>query len=209
MMAPVDTRTTSAPPTTRPDTATPTPLYLGVMGEPAFNRLPPAVQAFHRLAGVHGLRGEVQTQAPARRLGRWLARLMGTATQTVQGPLGFRLEASPRLETWTRYFPGQTLVSRLSAWPGQPAGLQEQMGQARLRFRLHARPDHLAMELVAMRFLGIPCPRWLLPRIVAREFDDQGRLRFEVSAAVPGLGRVVAYQGWLVLPADAVGASGP
>jgi len=208
-MAPVDTRTTPAPPAVGPEAARPPPLYLRVMGEPAFNRLPPAVQAFHRLAGVHALRGEVQTQAPARRLGRWLARLMGTATQSVQGPLGFRLEAEPQAETWTRYFPGQTLVSRLSAWAGQPAGLQEQMGPARLRFHLRAGPDHMAMELVAMRFLGIPCPRWLMPRIVAREFDDEGRLRFEVRAEVPGLGLVVAYQGWLALPADAVGASGP
>jgi Domain of unknown function (DUF4166) len=57
----------------------------------------------------------------------------------------------------------------------------------------------LRMRLQAMRFLGIPCPAWLRPRIVAEETGDGSRLHFRIEAAVPGIGRVVGYRGHLVV----------
>ena len=56
------------------------------------------------------------------------------------------------------------------------------------------------MALRSMRFLGIPCPRWLLPRIVAREQGAGERLHFEIRASVPLFGQVTGYRGWLDVP---------
>jgi hypothetical protein len=78
--------------------------------------------------------------------------------------------------------------------------LHESFGLSRLRFRLAASPQGLEMQLVGLRFLGLLCLRWLMPRVVAWEHGDGQRLHFEVSAEVPGLGRVAGYRGHLDLP---------
>jgi hypothetical protein len=77
----------------------------------------------------------------------------------------------------------------------------ERLGAARLAFRLRGSPDKLEMQLVGLRFLGVPCPGWLLPAIVAQETATAGRLHFRVQAALPVAGVVAAYQGYLELPA--------
>jgi hypothetical protein len=53
-----------------------------------------------------------------------------------------------------------------------------------------------------MRFLGVPCPRWLMPRIVAEETGNEGRLHFRVAAALPLVGVVASYRGHLDLSAE-------
>jgi hypothetical protein len=58
------------------------------------------------------------------------------------------------------------------------------------------------MHLVGMRFLGIRCPRWLLPRIAAQETGNAGQLHFHVVASLPLLGHVAAYRGHLVVPEE-------
>lgn len=62
----------------------------------------------------------------------------------------------------------------------------------------------LRMRLTAPGLLGIPCPAWLRPQLVAREAGDrtaQGdRLHFRIEARVPGIEQVVGYRGHLLLP---------
>lgn len=176
------------------------PLFERAMGE-RFALLPPPVQRFHRLRGRHELHGLVETDPPASALGRALAWCMGTPRRASHGPIRFVLEAAPDVETWTRHFPGRTLRSRLRFAPGH---VVEHMGPARLVLALDAAGGRLRMRLQGMRFLGIPCPAWLLPRLVAEETGDrceQGdRLHFRIEAALPLVGQVVGYRGYLVLP---------
>ena len=74
------------------------------------------------------------------------------------------------------------------------------MGVARLVFALDEVDGGLRMRLQSLRFLGIPCPAWLRPRLVAEETGRGDRLCFRIEAAVTGLGRVVGYRGHLVVP---------
>ncbi|WP_326541687.1 DUF4166 domain-containing protein [Pseudorhodoferax sp.] len=166
-----------------------------VMGA-QFGRLPLAVQRFHRLRGRHVLQGQVRTGAPASASARWLGRLLGTPLHADDGPIRFELEAAPEQETWTRHFPGRTMRSIL-----QPAGemLMERLGPARLGFRLEALDGMLAMQLTHMHFLGLPCPRWLLPRVIAQEHGDGDTLHFRICVALPWMGLVAQYQGHLRL----------
>ena len=78
--------------------------------------------------------------------------------------------------------------------------LVERLGAARLVFTLDELDGRLLMRLESLRFLGIPCPAWLRPRLVAEETGEGDRLCFRIEAAVPGLGRVVGYRGHLVVP---------
>lgn len=173
-------------------------LYEQLLG-PRYRELPLAVQRFHRLAGRHVLHGRVRTRSPATLLSRLLALCLGTPRSDGEGPIRFELEADTGQERWTRVFPAQTMRSVLSPDRGL---VLERLGLSRLSFELApGAQGQLSMRLVRLRFLGLACPRWLMPRITADEFGEgPDVLRFEISASVPWIGRVAAYSGHLKLP---------
>lgn len=164
---------------------------------PAYGRLDAAVQAFHDLRGCAELHGEVETDAPSTPLGRLLARALGAPREPGRGPLRFELRCEDAGETWTRHFPARTMRSRLGM---RGTEVVESLGPARLVFALEEHGGALVMVLRGMRFLGVPCPRWLLPRVEARETGMGGRLNFHVRATLPVIGQVAGYRGWLALP---------
>ena len=173
-------------------------LYLQVMGS-QFHQLAAPVRRFHSLSGLHVLRGEVVIDAPKNRLARLLARCLGAPLADARGAIRFDLDASPALETWTRHFPGRTMTSRLAR---RDAELVERLGAARLTFRLAQAGGTLQMHLARLHFLGLPCPSWLMPRVIAQESGTDGRLHFAVQASVAGLGLVASYRGFLELPPE-------
>lgn len=165
-----------------------------------FNRLAPAVQQFHRLAGHHTLHGQVEVHAAKSLPAKLLALLLGTPRSASEGAIRFELDAHPRAETWTRHFPSKTMSSHLQLIDGR---LVERLGAARLIFELNEHEGQLNMRLCRLYFLGIPCPAWLMPRVVAEESGCDGRIYFHVRAEVPGVGLVAGYQGYLALPEEA------
>lgn len=173
-------------------------MYETVMG-PAFESLAEPVKAFHRTSGCRELHGWVQTEAPASFPARLLARCLGTPLLPSSGAIRFELDAEPACEVWVRHFPDKTMRSRMRLERGE---LTERLGPTRLHFRLGAREGRLVMQLQGLRFLGIPCPRWALPRIVAEEEGRDGRLYFTVRAALPMVGQVAGYTGHLVVHAE-------
>ena len=174
----------------------PPSLYERALGNDAYTRLPLAVQRFHRLAGLHVFAGQVRTYAPKSSLSRLLARCLGTPRQASQGQLRFELQSSPEREQWTRSFPTQTMRSTLTL---ERNLIAERLGAATLRFRLRASEHGLTMELDSLSFLGIPCPRWLLPQVLAVESGQADALHFKVRAALPLVGEVAHYEGYLDL----------
>ena len=170
-------------------------LYEQVMGA-SFARLPAAVRRFHRLSGQRSLEGWVETLAPSSFLARLLAHCLGAPQKNVRGRIRFELDAQPDAECWVRHFPAKTMMSRLVRVGKR---VEEQLGASRLRFRLLATDAGLVMELERLHFFGVPCPRWLLPTIVAEEHGDHDQIHFKVSATVPLIGVVASYQGHLDL----------
>ena len=162
-----------------------------------FAALAPSLRRFHRLSGHHELHGVVETDPPASAVGRLLARCLGSPRQAAAGTIRFELDAAPDAETWTRHFPARTMRSRMRLVDGQ---VVERMGAARLVFALDEVDGGVRMRLQSLHFLGIPCPAWLRPRLVAEETGAGDQLCFRIEAAVPGLGRVVGYRGHLVVP---------
>ena len=173
-------------------------MYETVMG-PAFEALAQPVKTFHRTRGRRTLHGWVRTEAPASWPARLLALCLGTPLQPVSGAIRFELDAGPACETWVRHFPGKTMRSRMRLVQGE---LTERLGPALLHFQLLADDGRLVMRLRGLRFLGIPCPRWALPRIVAEEEGRDGRLYFRIGAALPLIGQVAGYTGYLAVDAE-------
>ena len=48
-----------------------------------------------------------------------------------------------------------------------------------------------------MKFWGLTCPKWLMPHVLAKETGDAEKLHFQVAAALPLIGVVVSYSGYL------------
>jgi hypothetical protein len=174
--------------------ALPPPLYERVLGR-TFEALPPAVRTLHAVHGDADAQGE-GTVVRGRSL---LARLAGAILRFPPSgtfPLHVALAERDGKERWTRDFGGHVFASELSeAGPGRAA---ERFGPLRFVFALPAGPEGLEMRLERWTAFGIPLPRFLAPRIEAREWEDaEGRFRFEVSVAMPLAGEVVRYSGWL------------
>jgi hypothetical protein len=170
-------------------------MYERAMGE-RYAELPAAVQRFHRLGGYTVLHGWVETLAPASPVARLLAMCLGSPRRASQGPIRFELQADANAESWTRHFPTQSMSSRLQLVDGH---IVEHLGATRLQFALTTSEGVLRMALVGLRFLGCPCPRWLMPVVVAQERGDADQLHFEVSASLPKVGIVASYRGHLIL----------
>lgn len=175
------------------------PMVRRAMGAAAFGRLAPPLRRFHALSGRHTLHGEATTLAPETAVGRLLCRLLGAPAAHRSGPMRFELDASPTLEHWERHFPGpHTMRSCLQFHAGQ---VVERLGPARLAFTLVENGGRLEMQLTGLRLGGLPCPAALRPRLRAVEHGEGDRLHFDIEAALPlGIGRVVAYLGWLAVP---------
>jgi hypothetical protein len=170
-------------------------MYQRVMGV-SFDRLPSAVQRFHRLAGSHELHGWVDTDAPSSLAARLLARGLGTPLRATSGPIRFELHAAPEAETWTRHFPTQRMRSHMRL---DAHRIVEHLGLARLSFDLCEAGGRLEMRLCGLRFLGVPCPRRLLPRVIAQETGEGDQFHFRVEASLPLIGTVASYRGHLAL----------
>jgi hypothetical protein len=182
----------------RPGPVQPPSLYQAALGA-GFGLLPRPLQDFHSLSGTHRLAGWVEVGRPGSLAARCVAWCLRAPRAAKSGALRFELHARPGSEVWIRHFPGTTMTSRLTAAPG---GVAEHFGPVRLLFALRAGAEELQMQLAGVRVLGLPCPRWLLPRIVARETASDGRLHFHVQAALPLAGLVASYRGYLDVPAQ-------
>ncbi|NIJ66688.1 NAD(P)-dependent dehydrogenase (short-subunit alcohol dehydrogenase family) [Sphingomonas leidyi] len=167
------------------------PLYARAMGA-RFARLPEQVRAMHAFCGDAGAEGEGEV-----RRGRGLAWLVGRVMgfpPSGSYPLRVAFAARDGKECWTRDFGGHAFSSELGQ-AGQ--GVAERFGPLRFAFDLPSDDKGLRMVLRRWSAFGVPMPRLLAPRIAAREWQEDGRFRFEVRVALPLLGAVVHYTGWL------------
>ncbi|MEP9361022.1 DUF4166 domain-containing protein [Sphingomonas sp. KR3-1] len=167
------------------------PLYARAMGA-RFDALPALVREMHDFTGDAGAAGEGSVRR-GEGLAWLLGRVMGFPPAGTY-PLHVAFAAQDGKECWTRDFGGHAFSSELSP-AGQ--GVAERFGPLRFSFDLPSDGAGLAMVLRRWTAFGVPMPRWLGPRIAAREWQEDGRFRFEVGVALPLLGAVVHYAGWL------------
>lgn len=166
---------------------------------PQFELLPEMVKAAHRSGPVTRLEGTARVEGAENAIGAVVARLFGFPRRRDQVPVrvSMRLNADGT-ETWERNFGGQRFRSRLSARGTGVVG--ERFGPFDFDLSLLAERDGLTMRVAGWRLCRLRLPRQLAPRSVAIEYvDSEGRFCFDVPIAFPLIGRLVRYQGWLVM----------
>jgi len=172
------------------------PLYARVMGQD-FARLPPAVRALHLVNGDLAATGMAHVIRGTNVLGRLIGRVMGFPPAAAQVPVSVWMREEGGVETWRRDFGGICFESRLAQ---RGSLLIERFGAIRFAMVLKREPDGLSMPFRRWWIGPVPMPRCLLPRGVAREYEADGRFHFDVPIALPLIGLVIHYKGWLRLP---------
>lgn len=167
-------------------------LYARVLGD-RFDRLPPAVRRIHETVRDDGASGEAEVTGAANVFGALIARIMRFPVAG-RHPLHVAFIERDGTERWVRSFGPTTFSSWLSLEDGD---LVERFGPLRFRFDLPSDHHGLEMRMKAWSLWRIPLPLALAPRSRAREWEEDGRFCFDVPIAVPLVGRIVHYRGWL------------
>lgn len=170
----------------------PPPLYAHIVGR-RFAELPPLVRALHDVSGDGGAEGEGTVTRGRSPMAALLAGMMGMPP-TGTTPLHVAFAERDGVEVWTRSFGDHRFHSELSTRRGLAV---ERFGPLRFAFDLPSDGEGLEMRFRGWSLFGVPMPRLLGPRIAAREWQEDDRFRFEVAVAMPLIGRIVHYTGWL------------
>ena len=161
----------------------------------AFFRLPESLRGLHSVRGQTRYAGRSTVERGRNPLARLCARLAGLppAGEDVETVVDF--ECAPGRETWRRSFGGARMVSTLALHRGL---LRERLGPVQFRFALHANDGAIWWTVAGARLFGVlPMPASMFEGVRCREYEQDGRYRFEVEAALPVTGRIIRYAGWL------------
>lgn len=173
-----------------------TMLFPSLLGD-AFAALPASVRALHCAGGNLTYRG-VATVTRGR---GWCARLCGWATRLPAAgqevPLSVDIATAGEREIWTRHFGENTMQSRLSR---RGAQLRERVGLVTFGFSLSLSGGVLRWTVCEVRGLGLRLPARWFRGVQAFESERDGRYSFHVRAALPLVGELIQYEGWLAVP---------
>lgn len=185
--------------TTTRDTTQITPLFPATLGAP-FATLAPEIRATHDTPAPRIWQGRASVTRGAGVLPRLAAFLFrfpqardDTRVQVTKTPVN-------GTEVWQRRFGTATFQSTLRA---TPQGIAERFGALTFLLDLHVAEGRLHYPIQKGWCLGIPIPRFALPKSAASERVENGRFHFDVRLSMPVTGQlIVHYQGWLQSAAD-------
>jgi hypothetical protein len=169
------------------------PLFRRIIGG-FIDQVPPCVYRLHHAPGKAVYRGEVVVERGTGRLSRLFA--WATALPPAgEGLVEVEIVAGQGRERWTRRIGGRAMRSTLWAHGGW---LRERLGLVTFDFRLSVVQGVIVWRVAGIRILGLlPLPARWFADVLCRESGIGGRYRFDVRAALPGIGMLVHYCGWL------------
>ena len=171
------------------------PLFQQALG-PDFARLPDAVRASHDHAGPRRWSGNATITRGGSLLARAIAMVFAFPKAGLDVPVTVLKTPTALGEIWDRHFGAGLFRSHLQL---TPKGMTERFGPMTFLLRLGVKDGGLNYPVVAGRCLGLPIPRFMLPKNIAREFERDGRFHFDVALYAPLRGgMIVHYAGFLV-----------
>jgi saccharopine dehydrogenase-like NADP-dependent oxidoreductase len=176
----------------------PPPVFHRLLGN-AFDDLPTAIRQAHDVRGFLALEGEADATGPDNWIGRAIAVLFRLPRPGKNLPVRVEMRSeADGSETWTRIYPGVTMRSNLRDPDPVTQEIDEVFGPVAVHLAWRITADGLALTTLHARLFGIPLPSFLTPRSNAREdIDANGTFRFDVPIALPLIGTIVHYRGWL------------
>jgi hypothetical protein len=159
--------------------------------------LPPIVRRIHTHAPMH-LLGRATVEGARNWSTKLAARLFGFPAGTPDTPVEVSLKRRGHEEIWIRRFGGSTFRSTLRA--ADAAGcVYERFGPFDFMLEVAPDPSGFTLTVVSWKLGPLQLPLRLAPQAPARAYaDEEGRYRFDVAIALPWIGHLVRYRGWLV-----------
>ncbi|MAC77632.1 MAG: hypothetical protein CML66_06170 [Rhodobacteraceae bacterium] len=151
-----------------------------------------AIRAFHG-ADNGDFEGRVSVARGAGIAGR-LADLFGFPPAMRDRTMRMSVRGGPDSATWQRDFDGHLLTSRIER---RGSLLLERFGPVCLIMCLRDEAGALHVDVIGGTLCGLRMPRAVLPHSDSVETGEDGRLQFDISAALPILGPMIRYRGWL------------
>lgn len=174
-------------------------LYPRIMGS-AFRRLAPPIQAAHLFGTFIALEGRATVTRDRGWLSGIIASLFRFPPAMTDAPVAVTMTRDAQGgEEWRRTFDEHSFASTQEVGTGRSEGLLvERFGP--LAFAMAVVEEEGSLRLVLRRWsaFGVPLPLWAAPRSDALEHATGGRFNFRVDIALPLIGRLVRYEGWLV-----------
>ncbi|MEE1656691.1 DUF4166 domain-containing protein [Microvirga sp. CF3062] len=158
--------------------------------------LPPIVRKVHTHAPMH-LLGRASIDGARSWSTKLLARLFGFPAGTPDTAADISLKRHGHREIWIRRFGGSTFRSTFRA--ADVAGcIYERFGPFDFMLEVAPDPAGFTLTVVGWKLGPLRLPLRLAPQAPARAYaDEEGRYRFDVAIALPWVGPLVRYQGWL------------
>ncbi|MCP5073610.1 MAG: DUF4166 domain-containing protein [Rhodobacteraceae bacterium] len=172
-------------------------LYQRVLG-PAFDCLPPQLQALHSPQRKGTWSGRAAVTRGNNPLAHLIAKLIGFPAATADIPVSVTFTPVGTGEVWQRRFGGKIFRSIQDQGSGRDAHLlTEKFGPVTVSLALVVKDDRLCLIPRRWSVLGLPMPKFLLPGGKSFERERDGVFQFDVTVRTPVAGLIVAYQGWL------------
>lgn len=167
--------------------------------EGSLDVLPEPVRRLHSLTAPAAVAGLADIQVAPGLIPSLICWLAGLPKSGIGVPVTVEFRPDGRGgEHWVRWFGERRYASSFSA--ALLAGenlLLERFRPFRLEFRLQASAAGLSWLLVGVACVGVRAPRWAVPKVRCMESGDGDRFRFDIDAAMPLIGPLIRYRGWL------------
>ena len=161
-------------------------------------RLPRAVRDGHAVDEPLMLEGRASIDGASSRAAALVAWMFGFPKTAPDVPVTVEMRADGDDEVWIPTFDGRSFASHLGPVAGRRNVVTENFGPFTFHLALRVVPDGLDLVLDAGWLGPLRLPRALLLVSYSRErMDAQARFTFDVPIALPLVGRVVHYRGWL------------
>jgi hypothetical protein len=169
-------------------------LYRRLLG-PDFDRLPPALRAFHDSAAGGSGAGVFRVRRGTRSVARVAARGLRLPPEGDHVPVTLRVAAKDGRELWERTFATRRLHTlRTRQWL-EGGRLLERVGAATLAFDVTADEGGMRLRSVDFRWLGAPVPRGLAITVDADVRGFEAHWEVAVVVRAPRMGIITSYEG--------------
>ena len=173
------------------------PLYQQVLGN-AYSALPAQVQALHSSADARQWVGQADIRRGTGILAKLICAIIGFPPTASNVPVEVSFAPEADGERWTRNFDGKIFSSfQKRGTKKNNFLLIERFGIIDIALALVAEADRLFLVPRSWSCLGIPLPKWLLPKGQSFETDRNGQFCFDVEISAPLVGLIVSYKGAL------------
>ena len=173
-------------------------LYRRVLGD-ALDALPAQLRALHDSDEPRRWCGRAEVRRGSGILSRLVGWGMRLPRQSSDVAVSVTFTPQDQGEVWQRDFGGVLFQSYQYVRPGaDPGVIQERFGWIDVSVALQVDRDRLVLTPRGWSIFGVSLPRALLPSGESFETQVDGRFVFDVEIAVPWVGRIAAYRGWLL-----------